>query len=76
MTFAAFVKFLRDPKMLIDKLDEMGEDAREQLAGAFESDFNRRQMCYALLSRAIVNFPYVEERRVVVEAIKSANAAF
>ncbi len=51
MTFVAFVEFLRNPEMLIDKLDEIGEDTRAQLAGAFELDWNLRQMFYTHLAR-------------------------
>ncbi len=48
----------------------MGETERLQLAGALEMDRNLKYMCYAMLSRSMINFPFVRERRCVVDGVK------
>ncbi len=71
LSIAAFVAFLWNPEMLIDKLDKISEGTHAQLAGAFELDRNVWQMCYVPLLRMMVNFPYLAKCRLVVDAIRS-----
>ncbi len=73
-SFARLVRFLRDPRMGIDKLDssmnEMGETARMRLANALELRRNLLHLLHGMTSRVIINFPLLPNRRIVIEAVK------
>ncbi len=74
VSFARLVRFLRDPGMRIDKLDslmdEMGETARMRLVYALELKRNLLHILYGMVSRIMINFPLLQNRHIVMEAVK------
>ena len=70
-----FVRLLRTTGFQIDKLDAtdaegLSVSARQQLADALELDRNLMLIFYGMVSRCMVNFPWVRGRLVVLGGVK------